>query len=69
MRIQEFPETTRKIILWSVVIILGIILFFWWGKGVTQTLKTTSFPKVPQEFQENLQQTKEAFPFQHLRTE
>lgn len=29
-KLQSLPEKTRKIILWSAVIILGICLLFWW---------------------------------------
>ena len=29
-KLQSLPEKTRKIILWSVVIILGICLLIWW---------------------------------------
>ena len=63
MKIQEFSETKRKAILWTVVVILGIMLFFWWGKNVKETLESTSFPEVPEEFKESVQQAKEEFTF------
>jgi len=63
MKIQELKETKRKVILWTVLLVLGIILFFWWGKGVIQTLQSISLPEVPQEFQESVQQAKEEFTF------
>jgi len=63
MKIQELKETKRKVILWAVVAVLGIMLFFWWAKNVTETLKSISFPEVPKEFEESVQQAKEEFTF------
>ena len=60
---RHLSERTRKIILWSVVIILGVALFFWWGKNVKETLENVSFPEVPKEFQESVEQVKEEFTF------
>lgn len=33
-RLQELPESQRKIILWAVVIIFGLVLLFWWVQGL-----------------------------------
>ena len=63
MKIQELPEARRKVILWTVLSVLGLTLFFFWGKGIIQTLQTISFPSAPQELKESLQQTKEEFSF------
>lgn len=63
MKIQELSETKRKVILWAVVGGLGIALFFWWGRNVQESFKNTSFPQIPKEFQESIQQTKEEFTF------
>ena len=59
MKIQELPQKTRKVILFAAVILVGAVLFFWWGRNVVETLKTISLPEVPKELQESLQQTKE----------
>jgi len=63
MKIQELPAKQRKVILWAVVTALGIMLFFWWGGNVKETLESVSFLKVPKEFQENVGRTKEEFTF------
>lgn len=60
---RQLSENTRKTILWSAVIILGIILFFWWGKSAIKDLQSISFPKVPKELEESIQQAKEEFTF------
>jgi len=33
-RLQELPESQRKIILWIVVVTLGLGLLFWWVQGL-----------------------------------
>ncbi|MCH8244432.1 hypothetical protein IIB97_00910 [Patescibacteria group bacterium] len=63
MKIQEFSIKQRKVILWVAVVALGIMLFFWWGKNVKETLENVSFPEVPKEFQESVEQAKEEFTF------
>ena len=63
MKIQELPETKRKVILWVVVAVLGILLFFWWGKNAKETFKDVSLPEIPKEFQESVQRTQEEFTF------
>lgn len=42
-KLQKLPERKRKIILWSVIIVIGFGLFMWWIKIVQKSLK--SFPK------------------------
>ena len=63
MKIQEFSIKQRKVILWVAVTVCGIMLFFWWGKKVKETLEKVSLLKVPKEFQESLEQVKEEFTF------
>ena len=63
MKIQELPTGQRKVILWAVVAVLGIVLFFWWGGNVAKTLQSISLPKVPKELGESLQRTQEEFIF------
>ena len=38
MKLHELSERTRKIILWTTVIVLGIILLAWWGRGLSEKL-------------------------------
>ena len=63
MKIQEFSIKQRKVILWVAVTVCGIMLFFWWGKNVKETLENVSLLKVPKEFQESVEQVKEGFTF------
>ena len=63
MKIQELPEARRKVILWVVIAVLGGLLFFWWGKNVTESLESASLLEVPKELQESIQRTKEEFIF------
>jgi len=57
-KLQALPETKRKMILWTVVIIFGLILFFFWLKNVQSKLE--SFPK--EEFKEKLNLPKLELP-------
>jgi len=61
--VRQLSENARKTILWSVVIILGITLFFWWGRNIRETLENISLPKIPKEFQESVQRTREELTF------
>jgi len=38
-KIQSWPESRRKIILWTIVIIIGILLFTFYFKNVQKRLK------------------------------
>ncbi|MCX6759210.1 MAG: hypothetical protein NT012_01450 [Candidatus Nealsonbacteria bacterium] len=49
-KIRNQSEKTRKVILWVIVIIFGLILFFFWIKNVQSKLE--SFQK--EEFKEKL---------------
>jgi len=61
MKIQELSIAQRKIILWGTIVVLGGVLFFWWGENVIETIKTTSLPEVPKEIGESLQKTQDEF--------
>ena len=37
-RLQSLPEKPRKIILWSIVSLLGILLLIWWFSGLQERL-------------------------------
>ena len=39
-KIQKLPERTKKIILWTTVIIIGLFLFTWWVKNLEERIKT-----------------------------
>jgi len=43
IRLQELPEEKKRIILWSVVIILALVLFIGWIKSLQQRLR--AFPR------------------------
>ena len=38
-RIQSLPESRKKIILWSVIIVIGFALFILWIKNAQEKLK------------------------------
>jgi len=38
-RIQSLPESRKKIILWSVIIVIGLALFILWVKNAQEKLK------------------------------
>lgn len=38
-KLQKQPEHIRKIILWAVVIIIGLILVIFWALNVSQNIK------------------------------
>ena len=59
MNIQKLSVAQRKIILWGTIVVLGSMLFFWWGGNVIETVKTTSFPKIPKELEASLQKTQD----------
>lgn len=63
MKIQELPVKQRKVILWVVVVSLGIVLFFWWGRSAIETMGNISFPEVPKEIEESIDQTKGELSF------
>jgi len=49
--LQNLPESTRKIILWSVVVILGLGLFTFYIKNVQKKLKSFEVEKFKEELQ------------------
>ena len=49
-KLQNQPESTRKIILWSIIIVIGIGLLFLWSKNFQQKLKNFQI----EEFKEEL---------------
>jgi predicted transcriptional regulator len=67
MKIHELSEQTRKLILWGVVIVVGVILVFWWGKSSLAELGTLSAPKVPKEIEETFEATQEQFSFPNFK--
>lgn len=48
-KIQNLPEQTRKIILWSVTIALGLGLFALYAKNVQEKLKSFEFKKTKEK--------------------
>lgn len=49
-KIQKLPESKRKIILWTIVVVIGLTLLFFWAKKVQN--KFGSFEK--EKIQEDL---------------
>jgi len=50
-KIQNLPESTRKIILWSVIIIIGLSLFAFYIKNVQKKLKSFEVEEFKKELQ------------------
>ena len=50
-KIQNLPESKRKIILWIIVVIIGIGLLSWYAKNFQQRLKSFQ----TEEFRKQLQ--------------
>ena len=38
-KVQKLPEKTKKVILWTTVIIIGLFLFIWWAKNLEERIK------------------------------
>lgn len=53
-KIRNLPESKKKIIFWTAVIILGIGLLFWWGESLPRRLKGFQMAdlKLPEFFKE-----------------
>lgn len=49
-KIQNLPESKKKFILWTLIIIISLILLIFWVQNVQKTLRT--FPK--EEFKEKM---------------
>jgi len=39
-KLQNQPEYIRKIILWSVVVVIGFSILIWWSKRFQQRIKS-----------------------------
>ncbi len=48
-KIQNLPESKRKIILWIVVIVIGLLLFTWWIRNSQIKLKSFEIKKFKEE--------------------
>lgn len=48
-KLQNLPERTRKIILWSTVIILGFCLIFFWLRGFQQKIESFEGKEILEE--------------------
>ena len=47
--IQKFPEGVKKVILWTIVILLGIVLFFLWANGFQKRMSGVDLGEMKQE--------------------
>lgn len=50
-KIQNLPESTKKIILWSAVIIIGLGLLTFYIKNIQKRLKSIEGEKIKEELQ------------------
>ena len=50
-RIQNLPESTRKIILWSIMIVMGLGLLAFYIKNTQQRLKNFELEQFKEELQ------------------
>lgn len=50
-KIQDLPESQRKLILWSVVIVLGSVLFILWAINVGEKLQNFQRVDLKEQFQ------------------
>ena len=48
-KIQKLPEAKKKIILWSIVIVLGLILLFFWTKKIQDKLGNFRAEEIKEE--------------------
>ena len=49
-KLRNQPEYIRKIILWSVVVIIGFSLLIWWVKSFQQRIKSFKGEAFQKEF-------------------
>jgi len=71
-KLQALSEKTRKVILWSVVIVLGVCLLAWWFNGLREritgfesgqfmeglNLPEIEMPQMPEISEEKLEELK-----------
>lgn len=50
-RVRNLPEKDKKIIFWSILIPVAILLFFFYGKYIQAKLKMIKTEKIEEEFQ------------------
>lgn len=48
-KIQSLPEEKRKIILWTIIAVLGICLFIFYVKNISQRIKSFQKEKIIEE--------------------
>lgn len=48
-KIQSLPEEKRKIILWTIIAVLGISLFIFYVKNISQRIKSFQKEKIIEE--------------------
>jgi len=48
-KIQKLPESKKKIILWLIVIVLGLILLFFWTKKIQDKLGNFKTEEIKEE--------------------
>ena len=51
-KLQNLPEKTKKLILWTAVIIIGLFLFIWWIKNLEEKIKIFQKEGFLEQFEE-----------------
>ena len=65
-KLRGLSENKKRVTLWGFVIVLGVLLLSWWGKNLVAQLKNISSPQIPQELQEQFQETQDTLQFPSL---
>ncbi len=55
-KLRHLPEKKKKIILWSIVVIVGFVFLFLWIKDVEKKIKRFPKDKVFNEIKEEIKQ-------------
>jgi len=50
-KLQGLSESTRKIILWSITILVAILLLVWWVSGVKNSFQNSDNPNIGEQLQ------------------
>ena len=50
-KIKNLPVYVRKIILWAIIVLIGVLLLFWWIKNFQQNLRSLKKEELKIKFQ------------------
>jgi len=60
-KIQQKPEGTRKAILWSAILIIGVALLFWWWSDFRQKTEGLNLEELKESFSSPPSEIEELF--------